>query len=106
LLPNKRRGVPRVDDRCVINGIWWRFGTGFPWADIPEGYGPYTTCYNRFVRWRKPGVWDHLLEAVSAAFEGDLQMIDSSCVRVHHHGATLKRGPKSLHGTFPGWFDD
>ncbi|WP_332719928.1 IS5 family transposase, partial [Pelagibacterium mangrovi] len=92
LLPNKSRGVPRVDDRRVINGILWRFRTGSPWADIPERYGPYTTCYNRFVRWRKAGVWDRLLEAVSAAFEGDLQMIDSSCVRVHHHGATPKKG--------------
>ena len=47
LLPHKSRGVPRVDDRRVINGILWRFRTGSPWADIPERYGPYTTCYNR-----------------------------------------------------------
>ena len=33
LLPNKPRGVPRVDDRRVINGILWRFRTGSPWAD-------------------------------------------------------------------------
>jgi len=102
LLPNKVRGVPRVDDRRVINGILWRFRTGSPWADIPERYGPYTTCYNRFVRWRKAGVWDRLLSSVSAAFDGELVMIDSSSIRVHQHGATLKRGPQSLHGTFPG----
>ncbi len=24
LLPNKPRGVPRVDDRRVLNGIFWR----------------------------------------------------------------------------------
>jgi transposase len=45
LLPNKSRGVPRVDDRRVINGILWRFRTGSPWADVPERYGPYTTCF-------------------------------------------------------------
>ncbi len=39
LLPNKPRGVPRVDDRRVINGILWRFRTGSPWADVPERYG-------------------------------------------------------------------
>ena len=92
LLPTKVRGVPRVDDRRVINGILWRFRTGSPWADIPERYGPYTTCYNRFVRWRKAGVWDRLLGSVSAAFDGELVMIDSSSIRVHQHGATLKRG--------------
>lgn len=92
LLPNKPRGVPRVDDRRVLNGILWRFRTGSPWAEVPERYGPHTTCYNRFVRWRKAGVWDRLLEAVSKAYDGDIIMIDSSCVRVHQHAATGKRG--------------
>lgn len=91
LLPNKPRGVPRVDDRRVLNGILWRFRTGSPWAEVPERYGRSTTCYNRFVRWRKAGVWDRLLAAVSAAFEGEIVMVDSTCVRVHQHGATGKK---------------
>jgi transposase len=102
LLPNKPRGVPRVDDRRVINGILWRFRTGSPWADIPERYGPHTTCYNRFVSWRKAGVWDRLLEAVSQAFDGELVMIDSSSIRVHQHGATLKRGIQIAAWDVPG----
>lgn len=69
LLPNKPRGVPRVDDRRVLNGIFWRLRTGAPWADIPERYGPHTTCVNRFNRWRRAGVWDRLLEAVSKAYD-------------------------------------
>jgi transposase len=92
LLPNKPRGVPRVDDRRVLNGILWRFRTGAPWRDIPERYGPRTTLYNRFVRWRAAGVWDRILAAVSEAYDGDIVMIDSSCVRVHQHGAAVKRG--------------
>ena len=87
LLPNKSRGVKRVDDRRVLNGIFWRLRSGAPWADIPERYGPHTTCYNRFVRWRKAGIWDRLLAAVSEAYEGRLQMIDSTVVRVHQHAA-------------------
>lgn len=95
-LPSKVRGVARVDDRRVLNGILWRFRTGSPWADVPERYGPYTTCYNRFVRWRKAGVWDRLLAAVSKAFDGDIVMIDSSCVRVHQHAATAKKGGPTM----------
>ena len=87
LLPRKSRGVPRVEDRRVLNGIFWRLRTGSPWADIPERYGPSTTCYNRFVRWRKAGIWDRLLQAVSEAYNGKIQMIDSSVVRVHQHAA-------------------
>ena len=77
LLPNKPRGVPRADDRRILNGIFWRLRTGSPCADIPERYGPPTTCYNRFVRWRKLGIWDRLFEAVSRAYDGDLKMFDS-----------------------------
>jgi transposase len=95
LLPNKPRGVPRVDDRRVLNGIYWRLRTGSPWADIPERYGPATTCYNRFVRWRREGVWDRLFAAVAGAYAGEVQMIDSSSIRVHQHGANTKRGVRS-----------
>ena len=34
------------------------------------------SCYNRFARWRKAGVWDRLLGAVSEAYDGDIVMID------------------------------
>ncbi|MEE9987487.1 MAG: IS5 family transposase [Agrobacterium pusense] len=94
LLPNKPRGVPRVDDRRVLNGILWRFRTGSPWSEVPERYGRPTTCYNRFVRWRKAGVWDRLLKAVSEAYDGDIVMIDSTCVRVHQHAANGKKGDR------------
>ncbi len=91
LLTKNSRGVHRVDDRRVINGILWRFRTGSSWRDVPERYGPRTTFYNRFTRWRAAGVWDWLLEAVSRAYDGDIVMIDSSCVRVHQHGAVGKK---------------
>lgn len=91
-LPNKPRGVPRVDDRRVLNGIFWVLRSGAPWADLPERYGPRTTIYNRFNRWRKAGVWDRLMDAITAAYDGRVQMIDTSVVRVHQQGATAKRG--------------
>jgi transposase len=50
LLPNKSRGVARVDDRRILNGIFYVLRTGSPWRDLPERYGPYTTVYNRFNR--------------------------------------------------------
>ena len=59
---------------------------------MPERYGPSTTCYNRFVRWRKVGVWGRLLGAVSAALDGEIVMINSICIRVHQHAATGKKG--------------
>ena len=84
--------LPRVDDRRVLNGIYWRLHSGSPWRDIPERYGPATTCYDRFIRWRRLGVWDRTFAAVSKASEGDLQMVDSSSIRVHQHAANIKNG--------------
>src|SRR5262249_25339052 len=46
MLPNKPRGVPRVNDRRVLNGIFWVLRSGAPWRDLPNAFGPYTTCYN------------------------------------------------------------
>lgn len=95
LLPNKPRGVPRVDDRRVLNGIYWRLRTGSPWAEIPERYGPHTTCYNRFVRWGRAGVWEKIFKAVSVAYDGSEQSIDSTTIRVHPHGGNAKRGVRT-----------
>ena len=75
LLPNKPRGVPRVDDRRVLNGIFWILRSGSPWRDLPERYGPHTTCYNRFRRWTKAGVWDRIMDAITDAYGGDVRMI-------------------------------
>jgi hypothetical protein len=33
MLPNKPRGVPRVNDRRVLNGIFWMLRSGAPWRD-------------------------------------------------------------------------
>jgi len=33
--------VKRVDDRRVLNGIFWVLRSGARWADVPERYGPY-----------------------------------------------------------------
>jgi transposase len=90
LLPNKPRGVPRVDDRRVLNGIFWVLRSGAPWRYIPERYGPYTTCYNRFRRWTVAGVWDRLMDAVTSPSDDGIRMIDGTSVRAHHLAATLK----------------
>ena len=89
MLPNTPRGVRRVNDRRVLNGIFWVLRSGAPWRDLPAAYGPRTTCYNRFVRWRRAGVWDQIMEALAAGHDAAVQMIDTSIVRVHQHGACV-----------------
>jgi transposase len=89
MLPNKPRGVRRVNDRRVLNGIFWVLRSGAPWRDLPENYGPRTTCYNRFVRWQRAGDWDQIMDALAAGHAAAVQMIATSVVRVHQHGACI-----------------
>ena len=92
LLPNKPRGVARVDDRRVVNGIFYVLRTGSPWRDLPERYGPYTTVYNRYNRWAKAGVWLRIFETLATRSPQSLQLIDSSIIRAHQHAAGGKKG--------------
>jgi transposase len=92
LLPDRPRGVARVDDRRVINGIFYVLRTGSPWRDLPERYGPYTTVYNRYNRWAKAGVWLRMFEALAARSPQSMHLIDSSIIRAHQHAAGAKKG--------------
>lgn len=102
MLPNKPRGVPRVNDRRVLNGIFWVLRSGAPWRDLPSSFGPYTTCYNRFVRWRRAGVWSRIMDAFAGAHDGAVQMIDTSIVRVHQHAACIARNRRQGMGRSRG----
>ncbi len=92
LLSNKPPGVARVDDRRVINGIFYILRTGSPWRDLPARYGPHTTVYNRFNRWAKAGVWVRVFKALSSASPNAMHLIDSSIIRAHQHAAGGKKG--------------
>jgi transposase len=102
MLPNKPRGVPRVNDRRVLNGIFWVLRSGAPWRDLPDNFGPYTTCYNRFVRWRRADVWAKLMSALAGAHDAAVQMIDTSIVRVHQQGACVNRNRRQSMGRSRG----
>jgi transposase len=102
MLPNKSRGVARVNDRRVLNGIFWVLQSGAPWRDLPDGFGPYTTCYNRFVRWRRAGVWSRIMNALAGAHDAAVQMIDTSIVRVHQHGACIAQNKRQSMGRSRG----
>src|SRR3954449_3209652 len=93
LLPaNGGRGQPWADHRTVINGILWKLRTGSPWRDLPEKYGPWQTCFDRFNRWRRDGTWDRLLTHTQTKSDavGDVRWevsVDDTVVRADQHAA-------------------
>src|SRR3984885_7753122 len=76
--------------------------SGAHWRDLPHHFGPYTPCYNRFVRWRRAGVWSRIIDALAAAHDAAVQMIDTSIVRVHQHGACITRNRRQSMGRSRG----
>uniref|UniRef100_UPI0007C7C841 transposase n=1 Tax=Nonomuraea pusilla TaxID=46177 RepID=UPI0007C7C841 len=58
----------------MIDGILWLLRTGVPWREIPEWYGSWRTCYERFNRWEEDGTWARLLE--------EMQVTDDSVGQV------------------------
>jgi len=99
----KPRGVRRVNDRRVLNGIFWVLRSGAPWRDLPETYGHRTTCYNRFVRWRQAGVWDQIMDTLAAGYDAAVQMIDTSSSHQSAFGCVLmspRPGHSALRGAF------
>ena len=96
LLPRDVRGKPRVDDRRVISGILHVLKSGCRWCDCPPEYGPFTTIYNRFVRWAERGVWERLFRALATKGRStQMQMIDSTHIKAHRSASGAKRGNRS-----------
>jgi len=66
-----------VEDRRTLNGNFWVLRSGAPRRDLPESCGPHPTSYNRFVRWRRAGVWDQIMEALAVAHDAGMQDLQS-----------------------------
>ncbi len=91
--PNKPRGVARLDDRRVLNGIFRVLRTGSPWRDLPERYGPHATVHNV---WAKAGVWVQVFETISEKSPDSMQFVDSSAIRARQHAAAGKMGARIM----------
>jgi transposase len=100
LLPPRKAGRPRQDDRRILNGILWKLATGVPWRDLPERYGPWQSVFTRFRRWTQGGVWDQLFAAVqrqadaAGALDWEMHFVDGTVIRAHQHAAGAKGGTR------------
>ncbi len=65
LLPNKPRGVLRVDGRRVLTGNIFCPQRGYRWPDVPSEYGPAKILYNRYKRGSEAGVFERIFQALA-----------------------------------------
>lgn len=92
----QQRGCQCQDQRSRIEAILWILRTGSPWRDLPEQFGAWQSVYDRFRAWSKNGLWNAILQALSAAERDDeAVMIDSTAMRVYAHGANRAGGQEA-----------
>src|SRR5262249_17797485 len=61
LPPPKPGGRPRtVNLRQIVDGIFHVLRSGCQWRLLPREYGPWSTVYAYFRRWRLDGTWERL----------------------------------------------
>ena len=94
LLPKSRKSA-RVDDRKIVNAIFYVLRTGMPWRDLPARYGPYTTAYNRFNRWSRRGIWKRVFDQLASKSRDSLYLIDSAVVKAHRAASGAKGGEQN-----------
>jgi transposase len=100
LLPeNPKHGHAYKPHQPVINGILWRLGTGAPWRDVPERYGPWETCWDRLTRWSRDGTWTGILAALQATqdaqgnIDWDRASLDSTRCNAHRSAVGARKQP-------------
>lgn len=82
-----RTGRPPRDRRLMLDGIFWILGTGAPWRDLPERFGPWQTVYDHFARWRRDGIFAKIVEALQVKLDQrglidwELWCVDGASVR-------------------------
>jgi transposase len=78
--------------------MFWVLRTGAPWRDLPERYGPWTTVYDRFCRWRDDGTWQRILDTLQAQarkvgrIDFEFAALDGTVVRARQSAAGAKKG--------------
>ena len=66
LLPKaKPGGRPRkVDLRRVVNGILYMARGGCSWRMLPHDFGPWSTVYDYFRKYRRDGTWKRIHDSL------------------------------------------
>jgi transposase len=99
VLPVRKAGRRRVDDRTTVEAIVLSLRTGCPWRELPACYGNPNTLMSRYNRWKK----DDTLARITAAL-GFQPMTDYERHRRQGYG-TYQREKFKRDGFNPWLFD-
>lgn len=101
--PPQRKGPgrPRIENRAVINGIWYVLWTGCQWKAVHRDWFGVSSSvlHERFQTWQRAGIWEQVF-ATLVRFYGrqrhvgwQWQAIDSKSCPAPLGGAATGRNP-------------
>ncbi|GAA1542301.1 hypothetical protein GCM10009730_59170 [Streptomyces albidochromogenes] len=102
LLPESSRGRKRLDDRTALNGMVWKFPTGWPDTTCGHGTALGPRC-TRFRRWALEVTFERMLQTaqVKADAAGDIDCLYRS-IPPWSEPTTMLRGPGKEGSAAPG----
>lgn len=64
--PTGGRGRPPIENRLVVNGLWYVLWTGCQWKAVKrEWFGVSSSVlHERFQTWQQQGIWDRVVQAL------------------------------------------
>ncbi len=97
----KGRGRPRIDNRRVINGIWYVLWTGCQWKAVHRDWFGVSSSvlHERFQTWQREGRWERILRRIVRYYAREQriawkwQSVDSKSVPAPLGGAQTGRNP-------------
>jgi transposase len=84
-------GGTAADNRKFVEAVLYRYRTGMPWRDLPEGFGKWKAVHRRYRRWCETGVFERIFKVLAADADGEYMMLDSTAVRAHQHSAGAQK---------------
>lgn len=66
LPPQPLKGMSKMDDRRILNGILYVLKTGCSWVEMPRRYGSYMSVRTRLKKWSSEGVLDPILSCIES----------------------------------------
>jgi transposase len=66
LTPTISRGRPPLDNRLILEAIFWKLTSRQPWYDIPSTSPSWQTCYQHYHRWQHSGLWQSIIQVLYA----------------------------------------
>src|SRR4051812_49237997 len=88
-------GRSGADNRLFVEAVLWIVRVGAPWRDLPQDFGNWNSVFQRFRRWVRSGVFEHIFEALSADADFEYVIVDGTIVRVHQHGSGARGGTRT-----------